>query len=199
MLWTNYIVTLLISSFTGWLCLWIAFKLLFHPVKPANIAGFKLQGAFPANQQMIGDKIGRLSSEFLSPEFLKEKVATPEIFQKLKPEIEKHIDVFLKEKLKEVFPMLSMFIGEKTIGQLKAAFLTELESLFPALMNNYISSLQEDLNIEKLVAEKINGLSSQKLEALIGQPVKNKMLSLGLFIGFMMGIVQVLISILINL
>ena len=61
---------------------------------------------------------------------LKEKVTDPENLNKLKPEIETHIDSFLREKLKETFPMLSMFIGDKTINQLKSCFFTGIGNPF---------------------------------------------------------------------
>ena len=55
-----------------------------------------------------------------------------------------------------------MLIGDKTINQLKVAFLTELESLFPVLMKSYISNLQKEFDIEKQVSEKIAGFSISK-------------------------------------
>ena len=43
--------------------------------------------------------------------------------------------------------MLGMLIGEKTIVQLKGAFLLELELLFPVLMENYMNKLEQDIDI----------------------------------------------------
>ena len=44
MYWSQYIVPVLLSAFTGWITTWIAVKMLFHPRRPINILGFKLQG-----------------------------------------------------------------------------------------------------------------------------------------------------------
>ena len=96
--------------------------MLFRPHKPVAIAGFKIQGVLPANQQLMAEKIGKLVSAEFSFDALQQKVTDPENFNKLKPEIEKHIDSFLRERLKVTFPMLSMLIGDKTITQLKTAF-----------------------------------------------------------------------------
>ena len=154
--WTNYIIPVLLSAFTGWVTTWIAIKMLFHPRNPVNILGFKLQGIFPKNQQLIAQKLGQVvSKEFLSFAEIEAKVTNPENLQKLKPEIENHIDKFLREKLSDLFPMLSMFIGDKTINQLKAAFLLELENLFPILMKSYMTKLEQDLDLEKIVTEKV--------------------------------------------
>lgn len=200
--WTNYIIPVLLSTFTGWVTTWIAIKMLFHPRNPVNILGFKLQGIFPKNQQLIAQKLGQVvSKEFLSFAEIEAKVTNPDNLQMLKPEIEKHIDKFLREKLTDLFPMLSMFIGDKTINQLKAAFLMELESLFPILMKSYMTKLEKDLDLEKIVTEKVASFSSEKLEDILNQITKKEFKFLevigGVF-GFLIGLVQVLIQVMSN-
>jgi uncharacterized membrane protein YheB (UPF0754 family) len=197
--WTNYIIPVLLSTFTGWVTTWIAIKMLFHPRNPVNILGFKLQGIFPKNQQLIAQKLGQVvSKEFLSFAEIEAKVTNPENLQKLKPEIEAHIDKFLREKLTDLFPMLSMFIGDKTINQLKGAFLLELENLFPILMKSYMTKLEKDLDLEKIVTEKVANFSSEKLEDILNQITKKEFQFLevigGVF-GFLIGLLQVLIQV----
>ena len=198
--WTQYLIPVLLSTFTGWITTWIAIKLLFHPRKPVNILGLKLQGIFPKNQPLIAQKLGQVvSKELLSFAEIEEKVTNPDNLKKLRPEIEKHIDAFLKEKLKQTFPMLSMFMGEKTINQLKAAFLMELESLFPVLMKSYMVKLEQDLDLEKIVTQKVAGFSSDKLEDILDKITKKefKFLELvGAVFGFLIGLIQVLIQLL---
>jgi uncharacterized membrane protein YheB (UPF0754 family) len=194
----QYIVPMLLSSFTGWLVVWLCTKLLFHPRKPVQVAGLTLQGAIPANQQMIADKIGKLvSAELFSLDALQDKITHPDNFNKLKPEIETHIDRFLRERLKDHFPMLAMLIGNKTITQLKSAFILELETLFPVIMNSYISRLQNELDLEGTVSRKIAGFSIHRAEQLINRLASNQLLKLRLFgalIGLLMGIVHMLIN-----
>jgi uncharacterized membrane protein YheB (UPF0754 family) len=198
--WSGYIITLLLSTFTGWVTTWIAIKMLFHPRKPIKILGYTLQGIFPKNQRIIAEKLGQVvGKELLSFDEIEQKVTNPENLQKLKPAIEDHIDNFLNNKLKEVFPMLSMFIGEKTTTQLKEAFLLELETLFPILMKTYMNKLQDDLDLEKIVTEKVASFSSEKLEDILNQITKNEFKFLefiGGFFGLLIGLVQILIAIL---
>lgn len=198
--WTGYIITLILSTFTGWVTTWIAVKMLFHPRRPIKLPGYTLQGIFPKNQRLIAEKLGQVvGKELLSFDEIEQKVTNPENLQKLKPEIEAHIDGFLNNRLKEVFPMLSMFIGEKTISQLKEAFLMELENLFPILMKTYMTKLQHDLDLEKIVTEKVAAFSSEKLEDILLQITKKEFKFLefiGGFFGLLIGIVQVLIAVL---
>ncbi len=194
----QYILPLLLSSFTGWFVIWICIKLLFRPLKPITVAGFNIQGILPASQQLIAEKIGKMvSTELFSFDALQQRVTDPENFNKLKPEIETHIDSFLRVRLKDTFPMLSMMIGDKTINQLKTAFLTELETLFPAVMKSYVTNLKKDLDIEKEVSEKITGFSIIKVENLIYKSA-GKQLSrfylLGAIIGFLTGCLHILLN-----
>ena len=197
--WTSHLISILLSTFTGWVTTWIAIKMLFHPRKPIRIFGLTIQGIFPKNQRLIAEKLGQVvGKELLSFDEIEQKITSPENLEKLKPEIEAHIDNFLGHKLKEVFPMLSMFIGDKTITQLKAAFLLELESLFPVLMKGYMAKLQHDLDLEKIVTEKVAGFSSAKLEDILNQITKREFKFLefvGGFFGFVIGIIEVLVTI----
>ncbi len=197
---TNILITVLLSTFTGWVTTWIAIKMLFHPRKPVNIFGLKIQGIFPKNQQLIAEKLGQVvGKELLSFDEIEQKVTNPENLEKLRPDIEQHIDNFLRNKLKDVFPMLFMMIGEKTILQLKEAFLSELETLFPLLMKSYMAKLEKDLDLEKIVTEKVANFSTQKLEDILNQITKNEFKFLefvGGFFGFVIGLIEVAIHIL---
>ncbi len=196
--WIQYILPILLSCFTGWVTAWIAVKFLFHPRNPISLPGFKLQGIIPKNQQAIAQQLGQMvSKEFLSFSALKDKVTDPENLMRLKPEIENHIDIFLREKLKDTFPMLSVFIGDKTINQLKAAFLMELESLFPVLMNSYMARLEKDIDLEKLVTGKISSFSLIKAEEILNKSAKKLFMYfqlMGAFIGLLTGVLHIFIN-----
>lgn len=196
--WIGILFAVAVSTFTGWVTTWVAIKMLFHPRKPIRILGLTVQGIFPKNQQLIAQKLGQVvGKELLSFDEIEQKVTNPENLQKLRPDIESHIDHFLRNKLKEVFPMLSMLIGDKTILQFKEAFLKELEELFPILMKNYMGKLQEDLDLEKIVTEKVANFSSEKLENILAQITKKEFQFLeviGAVFGCLIGIAQVLIA-----
>jgi len=202
MQWSQYLVPVLLSAFTGWITTWIAIKMLFHPRKPIRFFGITIQGIFPKNQQLIAQKLGQVvSKELLSFAEIEAKVTDPRNLEKLRPEIETHIDGFLRTRLKDSFPLLSMFIGDKTINQLKEAFLMELESLFPVLMKSYMNKLEEDLDLEKIVTEKVAGFSSEKLENILDQITKKEFAFLevigGVF-GFLIGIIQLLFQVMMH-
>lgn len=194
----QYIIPLLLSCITGWLVVWICTRLLFHPRRPVQFAGWRIQGIIPANQQQIAEKIGRLvSSELFSFSALQEKITHPDNFNKLKPEIETHIDSFLRVRLKDTFPMLSMLIGDKTINQLKSAFILELETLFPVIMKSYLTGLENELDLERIISNKIAGFSINKSEELFKKYAAKQLFKiqvLGALIGLLMGLIHIFIN-----
>ena len=83
------------------------------------------------------------------------------------PVIENHVDDFLRSKLKDKIPVLSMFIGEKTITSLKEVFMQEIETIFPEVMKQFAGNLKNELDLEEIVIKKVAGFSSDKLEEIL--------------------------------
>ncbi|RXK57718.1 DUF445 family protein [Lacibacter luteus] len=190
----------LISAFIGWVTNWVAIKMLFHPRNPINILGIKVQGIFPKRQQQFAEKLGKLvSQELLSFEEIEAKITSPENLKKVLPTVETHIDHFLRVKLSDTMPMISMFIGDKTIEKLKAVFMEELELLFPKFMKDYSVTLKQQLDLEAIVTEKVKAFSSDKLEEILYQVMAREFRFVeivGAVLGFLIGVVQVAITLL---
>jgi uncharacterized membrane protein YheB (UPF0754 family) len=185
----------IISGFIGWVTNWVAIKMLFHPRYPVRVLGLTFHGIFPKRQQQFAEKLGKLvSDELLSFSEIEQKIINPSNLKKMMPLVEAHVDDFLRNKLKDVFPVISMFIGDKTINELKGFFMTELEALFPILMQRYMKNLQEELDLEKIVVEKVAGFSSDKLEEILMAIMAKEFRFveiLGGVLGFLIGLLQV--------
>lgn len=173
--------------------------MLFHPRKPIRILGLTFQGIFPKRQKEFAIKLGRLvSTEFLSFANIENKISDPANIKHVLPEVEKHVDGFLQEKLPQVFPMISMFIGEKTVNTLKLALMNELEAIFPVIMEKYVKSLQKELDLEHIVIEKVSKFSSDQLEQLLYTIMSKEFRMvevLGGVLGFLIGCLQVLVAV----
>ncbi|NBO59255.1 MAG: DUF445 family protein, partial [Chitinophagia bacterium] len=182
----------------GWFTNWIAIKMLFHPKEPKKILGITFHGIFPKRQQQFAEKLGKLvSSELLSFNEIEQKITSPENVNKLMPFVESKVDEFLRIKLSDAFPVISMFIGENTILQLKGIFMDELKVIFPQVINNHMKHLESQLDLEKIVAEKVAGFSSDKLESILNQIMSKEFRFveiIGGVLGFIIGLLQVLIT-----
>jgi len=176
----------------------VAIKRLFHKRKQKKILGITFHGIFPKRQQQFAEKLGKLvSAEFLSFADIEQKISDPVNQKKIMPMIEDHIDDFLRHKLGTEMPMISMFIGDKTITTLKASFMKGIELLFPKVMQQYATNLKGELDLEQIVITKVAGFSSDKLEEVLYQIMSKEFRFvevIGAVIGFIIGLAQVLIT-----
>lgn len=182
-----------IASFSGWLCIRVVAALLFSPAKPAKTMGITWHGLIPAKHHRIAAELGRLVQKEFSFTALEQQLTRPATLQQLMPAVEGHIDVFLREKLPKAMPMLGMFIGDRTIQQLKDTFMGELEVLFPQVIQDYVHTLEKNTNIEQLVTERINAISAEQLQQYVYAPAAaglNKLAWIGAIIGFLTGLIQ---------
>ncbi|MFM1969665.1 MAG: hypothetical protein RL152_1042 [Bacteroidota bacterium] len=184
-----------ISAFIGWFTNWIAIKMLFHPKEPTKILFITFQGVFPKRQRQFAEKLGKMvSTELISFKEIEEKIVNPENIKKLMPFVEAKVDDFLRRKLSDAFPIISMFIGESTINQLKTIFMAELDIIFPEMIASYMKNLESQLDLEKIVTEKVYGFSSDKMEAILVQIMSKEFKFIeviGAVLGFIIGLLQV--------
>jgi len=131
------LLPLWVASF-GWLISWGFIKIIFFPHKSMRLAGRVWQSLF-------SKKAGQISIGQILPQ-----LTQGDSFQKLLPFIDAKLDEFFKERLVQKMPVISMFIGDKTITQLKEVFLEELAQIFPSLLSQFTQSTANDflLNME---------------------------------------------------
>lgn len=186
----------LLTAFTGWLVGWMLIRVLLN-LNPQNRSRLGFRGSSPSIQQELAEKVGGLVGETLwAQELVGEKLSDPAHLERLMPLIEKEVDEFLRVKLPAKMPMIGMLVGERTIGELKSVFISELKELFPVVMKNYMNGLQAGMDPARLVSEKIAALPAGKLEEMARVLVGNKgrkVALLGAGIGLVIGFVQVFI------
>jgi hypothetical protein len=183
------IIIVVFSAFTGWFISWCTLQLLFSEKA--------FQGRLYAWKSRMANTAGKLlQSEFESSAIIEQKISDPSLFEKLKPEIEKHVDLFLNEKLATIFPLLYKFMGEKTILQFKTAFMIEIDLLFPVVIKNYIAGLKNELRLDTIVTEKINAILVKAIRQFFVEKMGKNILYFKLActsIGLIMGLLLVLI------
>jgi uncharacterized membrane protein YheB (UPF0754 family) len=187
-----------ISAFIGWITNLIAIRMLFHPRKPVNLGIYTLQGIFPKRQKQFAEKLGKLvADELLSFEDISTKLSDPEKIRRMIPGIADQIDHFLRTKLPASMPVLTMFISDSTIEKIKPVFMEEMEELLPGLIRQYVDSHREELDLEKIVTDKVSGFSSDKLEDILNSIMKKEFRFveiIGGVLGFIIGLIQVMIT-----
>jgi hypothetical protein len=144
------------GALIGWLMSMLGVRLFLH-----NLA---------ARKSALDRKLSEvIANRFFSMDDIEHKLSSPESFQKLLPVIEGHIDEFLNHKLPKAMPMLGMFVGEKTIKQLKDLFMAELATLFPVVMKNYVGNLKQDANPQLLIYNKLSAINPVEVKSAFRQ------------------------------
>ncbi|MBO9731995.1 MAG: hypothetical protein J7623_25360 [Chitinophaga sp.] len=177
----------LLAAIIGWLLNSLALTLFFRRV-------------FPKRQAQLANSIGSIvGKQLFSFNDIKTKLTDPEKIKKIIPLVEAHLDTFLREKLPKAMPVLSMFIGDSIVNQIKTHLVAELDTLFPLMIGQYLDNVQQELDLEKIVSQKIAGISAQQFETTANNLLKNELQSfklLGAISGLITGLICVGISLL---
>ena len=73
----------------------------------------------------------------------------------------------------------------------------ELQVIFPEVINTHVKQLQSQLDLEKIVSEKVAGFSSDKLEQILNQIMSKEFRFveiIGGILGFIIGLLQILLT-----
>ena len=187
-----------IAAFTGWFTTWIAIFMLFHPKQPKRFLGITIQGVFPKRQKQFAMKLGKVvATELINFKDIAEQLKDPRHLSQVKPIIEKHLDDFLKVKLKEKLPVIAMFVSDGMLGQIKEGMLEEIEQLLPDVLSHYTDSMTNKIDIEQMVTDKVADFSSDKLEEILKIVMSKEFRFVELIggvLGFVIGLIQMGLS-----
>ena len=118
-------------------------KSLFFPTKAIKIGGFSWES-----------NLSRLINQFPVELLIPNETDNEASFKAMQPLMEEKLDFFFNDTIKDKLPMMSMFIGDKTVAQLKSVFLEELASIFPQIIGQFAQDAK--MNISKSLAAKLS-------------------------------------------
>ena len=187
----------LIGALIGWLTNYIAIKMLFHPKNEIKIFFFSLQGIFPKRQQALAEKLGQVvATELVSAQevtaHLKEKATSEAVLDHISMRIEEGI----ASRLPRIFPMLAMLMSGEITNKLKKALLEQISSLNEELIDKLSRELEEELDVQAIVEEKVSAFSSDKLEEILFSIMRREFKFVevvGAVLGFLIGLIQILL------
>lgn len=195
--WLTYLLLPVIAAAIGWFTNWIAVKMLFHPRKKIRILFFDIQGIFPKRQYAMAEKIGKMvATELLNVSDFKDRINDPKNLESINQNIEAKVDQYLDETFPAKYPMMAMLLGKKARLKMKGDFLKEVQSVTPVVIDKYMENLEGTFDVEKIVRQKVSLLSPVTLENLIMGILKKEFQFIeliGAVLGFMIGVIQVLL------
>lgn len=189
-----YLIPILNACF-GWLIISLLFYFLFHPRKRKNLFIIELQGFIPKNLSQWGKQLGKYAAENLVniPQ-MKESLLKGERLEQINNMLEKKVDDFLRNKLKEKIPVFSMFITEGMISKMKEVLMAELEKMVPAAIDQIAAGVEQEFNVEQLIGEKVNTIRAEQIETVFYKEAGKGIILLKLIVailGFAIGWLEI--------
>lgn len=193
------LILAIIGGLIGYLTNVVAIKLIFRPINPIKIPilNIEIMGMIPKRKSEIAATIGQIISEqFLSIDEIIDGIITDEDKDNITNYIKLKIKLILDEKM-TLIPGTIKLLVQNYISDIIE---DEIKSSIDELSEEIIIKANNRINIEEIVKNKINELDLYELEEIILTIVKNELRHieiLGLVLGFLIGIVQGIITILI--
>lgn len=194
-------IVALIGAIIGWITNVIAIKLIFRPLKPIKIPifNFTIQGLIPKRREEIAESIGNVvENELLSMNEIVEKL--------IKEENISHIVFILKRKINDIVSEKLPSILPSAIKNMIFSYIDDLvekegETMIKDLAQKVVDKAIDEISISEIVKGKINTFELDKIEKIV-LSISSKELKhievLGGVLGFLIGIVQGLIMLLLK-
>jgi len=187
----------IIAAWIGWITNYLAIKMLFYPHNPKKILGLTFHGVFPKRQAQIAEKLGDLvANELFSIRDISNKIEELSTQPEALDEVGKRIEKTIRGKLISSFPMLSMFLSDEMIEKVTNLFKGELEDFLRESARGLAFKMEESVNVQALVRDKVQTFSSNKIEELLVDFMKQEFRfieKIGAILGFLIGVIQVLL------
>ncbi len=186
-----------IAAIIGWVTNYLAIKMLFHPRKKVDLLLFSIQGIFPKRQKVLAERLGTMvATELFSFNDIKDRFTSTSSAEEINKVLDEKLEDFIEVKLKSALPMLAMFLNDGAKAKIKETLHAEFQHILPDILNKYSEKLEKEIDIEKIVTQKVEAFSSEKLEQILFSIMKKEFKFieiLGGVLGFLIGIVQLLI------
>jgi len=187
----------IIAAWIGWITNYLAIKMLFYPHNPKKILGLTFHGVFPKRQAQIAEKLGDLvANELFSIRDISNKIEELSTQPEALDEVGKRIEKTIRGKLISSFPMLSMFLSDEMIEKVTNLFKGELEDFLRESARGLAFKMEESVNVQALVRDKVQTFSSNKIEELLVDFMKQEFRfieKIGAVLGFLIGVIQVIL------
>ena len=157
-----------ICAFIGWITNFIAIKMLFHPRRPLQVGSLTIQGIFPKRQKALAMNLAAvIEGELLSHDDIRQAMQRPEFSARLKERIQDGFSEFLSKRLGSLNPMIAMFLDSAMMEKIRGLLDKELDRIVPGLLETAVGELETSLDFRRIIQEKIENLSMERLEVLL--------------------------------
>lgn len=191
MLEYKYLIPPVAGAFIGWLTNWIAIKLLFRPHNPIKFFGLKVQGIIPKRRKEIAKGIAKtIEAELLSST----DIAAALEGINWKSEVEKGVKDIIDGRFRHInkIPVIGL-LSEEISDRVKYIVAKDILIHIDAKKGDFAKRFTENVDVEEMLASKIDALDLKKFEGLLTDFVATELRHiewLGGVMGFIIGLIQ---------
>lgn len=194
-----YIILIMgmIGGIIGYITNKLAIKLIFRPIKPIKIPILNIEiiGLIPKRKNEIAIKIGEIiQEEFISIDDILKDLITEDDKAKIVDYIKYKVSLIVDEKA----TLIPSYIKSIIKGYIDEIIETEVNNSIDELSEEIVAKAHQRINIQQIVENKVNELDLIELENIILSIADNELKHieiLGLVLGFLIGIIQGIITI----
>lgn len=189
---TTILILTIVGGLIGWVTNILAIKLLFRPIKPIKIPILNIEiiGLIPKRKNEIATNIGEvISNELLSMEDILDQAFNSSNGENFNSYLIDKIKNVINEKL-NIIPMPFRMMASPYIDEILN---NEVPKAVNEISADLLNKAKENVDIQKIVEEKINELDLEKLEEIIIKVAKKELKHieiLGLVLGAVIGVLQ---------
>ncbi|RLI76635.1 DUF445 domain-containing protein [Archaeoglobales archaeon] len=179
-----YLLLPLLGAFIGYITNVVAVKLLFHPKKPINILGIKLQGLIPARSEELTERILDSLHDILNEkdfEFI------------IDGAMKKSYENSIKSKIDEILDRFGVFKGLAEKYNLSLNISSSINNYIANVIKEFSKKLAENVDIREFILKKAKEISGEEIEVLFKRIAKKELKFIeisGAMLGFVIGLVQ---------
>jgi uncharacterized membrane protein YheB (UPF0754 family) len=186
----------LVGALIGWATNVLAIRMLFRPRAPLRLGWFHLQGVIPRRKAALAGSMAEIfERELLSNQELVQRFQRIPLSQRVEPMVEGHINSFMT-RLVERMPIIRVILNEPFRGSIAKQLKQELMGLLPQVQEKLGQSLGQEIDLRKLIEERVRAFSEERLEALILSVARRELKAIEWFgglLGFAIGLGQVML------
>lgn len=183
-----------IGAMIGWITNFIAIKMLFRPYKEINFIFFKIQGLLPKRKNEIGHSIAEVvDKELVSMKDIISKISSSDVEESMGSLIDGILDSKLKEEILKNFPMAAFFLSDSVLEKIKGIIKSSIIENKDEIMEFFCQYMQKNVDIQKIIVEKVDAFSLEKVEEIIVNLAKKEFKHIeyiGAVLGGIIGLVQ---------
>ena len=188
----------IIGALIGWLTNWVAVKMLFHPKKPLRLGIVTIQGIFPKRQKAFAEKLGAVvANELFSIKEVTSKLIEKSDSQEVLNEIRDGIRTAIEEFMEKNLALANFLVSDKMKWDIAHQMTEVFRPQLRRLAKRMSREIENDMDVETIVREKVANFSSDKLEEVLFAIMKREFRfveMVGAVLGFLIGSVQLAIT-----